>query len=468
MPILIVALALPFLRLPATAPLPSQDAGRTAQSPVTDAPALGQDPQTPPRDHLVAEVPAADASDPTVTPPSTSTLPPATLGPTAGATGNDATSNDATLPPVPADETQAVSADPTATTPDPTATTAPRTTPAPTATPSTDPFVATATTVTCTSTVASGGNIQYALDHMANGGTLCLSGSYNLGSRAVIISNRSGITIDGRGASLTSSGCSPQNGLIYIQNSTGITVRNATLSGTNADGGTANAYHRGCEDQGGVMVYGGSSINVYNVTVQRTYGECFYVDRGGSPVGTGPWASYVTFRDSTCRWNGRQAVAITGGSHITIKRVTFTKVAISILDIEPYTSTAGGTYVSLTDNIINGYGQAPSYTAWILETDAMNGYTSTVVHDVTVARNTINSGVRISSNTVTSAGLAVKVREEYRQNISVYDNVSYVPGYGPALYFEWVNGVHVYGNTQKITSGSLCWSRSSSNVSCTA
>jgi hypothetical protein len=214
------------------------------------------------------------------------------------------------------------------------------------------------------------------------------------------------------------------------------------------------------------MVYGGSDITIASVTIERTNGECFYVDRGGSPRGTGAWANGVVFRDSTCRFNGRMAVAIAGGSNVTVQRVTFTKIAISVLDIEPYTASGGGTYVNFVDNVINGYSLAPSYTGWILETDAMNGYSSTIVHDVTIARNTINVGATISANTVTTAGLAIKVREERRQNISILNNVSAVAGSGPAIYFEHVDGATVSGNVQPLTSGELCWVRDSTNVVC--
>jgi hypothetical protein len=400
----------------------------------------------------------ASSAAPVVTPPPAAPVPivevdPTALPPTAAPPTPPASTATPTAAPT-APPTAAPTAPPTAA---PTAppTAAPAPTPAPTAPPAAG----------CTATVASGGNIQAALNALANGGTLCLTGSYNLGSDGIDIIGRSNITIDGRGASITASGCGPSSGVFLIQDSQHIKIHDATLAGTNANGGTTSAYHAGCEDQGGVMVYGASDVEAYGLTVERTNGECFYVDRGGSPRGTGAWADGVVFRDSTCRFNGRMAVAIAGGSHVTVQRVTFTKIAISVLDIEPYTATGGGTYVNFVDNVINGYGLSPTYTGWILEADAMNGYTTTVVHDVTIARNTINVGATISANTVTTAGLAIKVREQRRQNISILNNVSAVAGSGPAIYFEHVDGATVSGNTQPLTSGPLVWMSDCSGIS---
>ena len=120
-------------------------------------------------------------------------------------------------------------------------------------------------------------------------------------------------------------------------------------------------------------------------------------------------------------------MALIAASHVTVTRVAFERIAISVFDIEPYMANGGATYVSLTDNTISGYGASSKYTGWVLEGSAF-GMTSTIVHDITLARNRITTGATRSVNTVTTSGLAVKMRTSRWKRITVIDNVSSVTG----------------------------------------
>ena len=281
-------------------------------------------------------------------------------------------------------------------------------------------------------------------------------GTYKLGE-ALHLTDRHNLVFNGNGSTLRMAGCDVEDSAFLLDGipSTGITISKFTMIGDNSGGGTTSAYIPLCESSMGVAIYGARDIDIANVTISSVHGECVYIDAGGNPRGTTPWSDGITFRDSTCQLNGRMGVAIIAASHVTVTRVIFEKLAISVFDIEPTRSDGGATYVSLTDNVINGYGASPTYTPWVLEGSAY-GMTTTIVHDVTLARNRIN-GMTRSANTGTTGGLRVKAQTQGWKNFSILNNVSTVTGSGPTMYFEHVDGLTVSGNSQPLTRGPLVW-----------
>jgi hypothetical protein len=281
-------------------------------------------------------------------------------------------------------------------------------------------------------------------------------GTYRL-DRAIHLIDRHDLLLNGNGATLRMAGCDVEESAYLLDGrpSTRITILNFTMVGDNADAGTAAAYVGGCESAMGVAIYGAQDIIVSKVTISSVHAECVYIDAGGNPRGTRPWADRITFKDSTCRLNGRMGVAIVAASHVTVVRNTFDDIAISVFDIEPTQPDGGATYISLTDNVINGYGESSRWTPWVLEGSAY-GMTSTIVHDVTLARNRVH-GMTRAGNTGTSAGLRVKAVTETWARFSIRDNISTVTGSGPTMYFQYVDGLTVSGNVQPLTHGPLVW-----------
>jgi hypothetical protein len=338
-------------------------------------------------------------------------------------------------------------------------------TPAPTAAPTPAPTAPAADTVTVPGSIdATGGSdVSGALASFIGGlpdGTKIAfkaGGTYKLG-KAIHLTNRHDLVFDGNGATLRIAGCGVEDSAFLLDGkpSTGIKIRQFKIIGDNTAAGTTKAFVAGCESQMGVAIYGARDIDISNMTISSVHAECVYIDAGGNPRGAGAWADGITFRDSTCRLNGRMGVAIIAASHVIVTRVTFEQIAISVFDIEPYMADGGATNVSLTDNIIDGYGNSPTYTGWVLEGSAF-GMTTTIVHDITLARNRVIGGATKSANTVTTAGLAVKLRTQRWKRITISDNVSTVSGSGPAMYFEHIDGLTVTGNTQQLSSGSLVW-----------
>jgi hypothetical protein len=290
-------------------------------------------------------------------------------------------------------------------------------------------------------------------------------GTYKLAS-AMHLTDRHDLVFEGNGATLRMAGCNVEDSAFLLDGtpSTHIVIRDFTMIGDNSAAGTTGAFVAGCESQMGVAIYGARDIEVTGVTISNVHAECVYIDAGGNPRGTGAWADGISFHDSTCRLNGRMGVAVIAASHVTVSRVTFERLAISVLDIEPTQAAGGATYVALTDNTINGYGSSPTYTPWLVEGSAY-GMTTTIVHDVTIARNHVTSGPVKSANTFTTAGITIKARTSRWANFSVTDNVSSVAGSGATMFFEHVDGVTVSGNTQPLTSGSLVWTGDSTGVS---
>ena len=296
------------------------------------------------------------------------------------------------------------------------------------------------------------------IDRVPDGSTIVFKagGTYRLGT-AIHLINRHDLVFNGNGATLRMAGCAVEDSAFLLDGkpNTRITIRNFTMVGDNGGAGTTSAFVAGCESSMGVAIYGAQDIDIASVTISSVHGECVYIDAGGDPRGTTPWSDGITFRDSTCRLNGRMGVAIVAAHHVTVTRVLFDKLAISVFDIEPTRADGGATDVSLTDNIIKDYGASPTYTPWVLEGSAY-GMTSTIVRNVTLARNRID-GMTRSANTGTSAGLRVKARTENWKDFSILDNVSTVTGSGPTMYFEHLDGLTVSGNTQPLTRGPLVW-----------
>jgi uncharacterized protein YifN (PemK superfamily) len=281
-------------------------------------------------------------------------------------------------------------------------------------------------------------------------------GIYKLGS-AIHITDRHNLEFKGNGATLRMAGCDVEDSAFLLDGtpSTRIAIRNFRMIGDNRKAGTKSAFVGGCESSMGVAIYGARDIIVSNVTISSVHGECLYIDAGGNPRGTTPWAERITFRDSTCRLNGRMGVAFIAVRHVVVTRNTFDDIAISVFDIEPTRPDGGATFITLTDNVIKDYGASPRWTPWVLEGSAY-GMTTTIVHDVTLARNRI-TGMTRSEHTGASGGLRVKAMTERWARFSIRDNVSTVSGTGPTMYFRYVDGLRVTGNVQPLTRGPLVW-----------
>lgn len=138
-------------------------------------------------------------------------------------------------------------------------------------------------------------------------------------------------------------------------------------------------------------------------------GDCVYIDAGGPDY---VWSEHVRFHDSACEANGRMGVAILAARDVTIERVAFDRLALFVLDIEPYLPTGGGIDIMFRDNTVGTYGLSPRLTPYFFAADGQVGST---VSDITVTQNVLMGG-----------DLATDVTVARRQTITVTNNISAV------------------------------------------
>ena len=283
-------------------------------------------------------------------------------------------------------------------------------------------------------------------------------GRYRLG-HAIRLEGRHRLTFDGQGARLDIAGCEiDDSGFVLGRGTSDVVIRDLTIVGDNAAGGTADAFTPGCESAAGVAVYAARNIEVAAITIERVRSECLYVDAAGPDY---TWADGVWFHDSTCTRNGRMGVAIAAAHRVMVERIRFGELAMFVLDIEPYDVKGGATDVTFRDNMVEGYGLSPLQTQWFV---AAEGVAGSLVDGLTVTGNSVLTGAPHSANTTTDAGLATTIRVPRRQRIIFTDNRTTVPGAGPALLFAHVDGVTVSGNVQPLTTGTIAWFRDCSAV----
>jgi hypothetical protein len=272
-------------------------------------------------------------------------------------------------------------------------------------------------------------------------------GVYRL-SRGIKLIDRHRLVLDGNGATLRAYGCGMDNGPIVISDyNTRITVRNFTLRGSNANGGTSRSHNGGCEHQAGISIFQSRHIEIAHVTITHTNGDCLYIDYGGRAR---VWVDGVVFRDSTCKSNGRQGVAVVAGRNITVKRVRFDKIAMNVLDVEPNTSSGGGVNVRFLDNKVGTYSIDADWDQFLFAMSGANGR----------VRN-----IRVEGNRVTGGTLKSYVGIRRSTNVIFRNNRSTVTAQNdPVVTFQSVDGLVVTGNRQPLRSGTFARISGSTSV----
>lgn len=268
--------------------------------------------------------------------------------------------------------------------------------------------------------------------------------TYRLGGDGIRLQGRHDLTFRGR-ATLRVTGCDAADSAFSLVGSTsGITIRDLTIAGGNHAGGTSRSHRGDCQHQHGIALYGASRVTVRKVRIRDLWGDCLYVG-----IDQGRWSRHIRFRDSTCRRNGRQGVAIVGGADVRVQRVTFDKIAMNVLDIEPNDGRGGATDILFADNRVTSFSHSDLYQSFLF---GANGSLDAVVERVTVR-----------DNIVTRDTLLTLVGDEYtgfsgqrnRRDIVFTGNRSSVSRSGPVLTFKHVDGVTVSGNSQPGAGSSL-------------
>jgi hypothetical protein len=264
------------------------------------------------------------------------------------------------------------------------------------------------------------------LSTVADGSTIVFkAGAIYRMDQGLKFSDRHDLTFEGNGATLKSNGDTHEASSLFALwgGNTSITIRDFDLVGNSP---TPGVYQPGSEGAHGVLIDGGSEIDVSGVTVSSVWGDGFYV---------GLWADTVSIHDSTVASNGRNGVSIIAGKNVTVQRVTFTRSGYCTFDIESNHPTEGANNVKFIDNVAGTWGNIFL---------AANGVAGSVV-----------DGVTVQGNHVTGSTLLSDITLARRQNIVFVDNTSSVPADGPVLRFAHIDGLTVTGNVQPLKSGSL-------------
>ena len=272
-------------------------------------------------------------------------------------------------------------------------------------------------------------------------------GTFRL-TAGIQLTNRHNLVLEGNGATLRPTGqldtqVSSAFALWGHPPNTDIVIRNFTIIGQNTDPGR---YHGATnENRFGVLIYGGSRVEVANVTMLNTWSD--YVEVAPRLTGSGDQipAEQIWIHDNSLTGGGRMGIAVISAMHVLIERNTFDLTAGSTLDIEPNADCAAGVgWVTFRDNVIlRGGSMEPSFVA-------ANGYNA--IHDVTITGNKTNGR------------LATDITMPRRTSIVFTNNTAQFRAYGPVLTFAHVDGLTVTGNVQPLISGPLASITDSTDV----
>lgn len=266
--------------------------------------------------------------------------------------------------------------------------------------------------------------------------------TYLLGSDGLRLSGRHRLELRGR-ATFRITGCGSSASAFSLTGSTSrITFRHLSIVGGNPYGGTSRSHRGDCQHQHGIALYGVSRITIAKVRIRDVWGDCLYVGMDGSR-----WSRDVRLRDSSCRRNGRQGVAIVGGDDIRVYRSVFDRIAMSVLDIEPNDRRGGATDIRFEDNKVTSFSHASQYQSFLF---GANGSMDAMVNRVTVRDNLVTRGTLLTLVGDEWTGYS---GQRTRRNIRFTGNRSRVAATRAVLNFKHVDGVLISGNRQPLGRG---------------
>lgn len=255
----------------------------------------------------------------------------------------------------------------------------------------------------------------------------------------VVVRGRHDVVIDGQGATLFAptdgTGALNARGRVggarlarsrahlLIFGGAGVTVQNLSIQGPNGSG----TYQPALEAQAGVVIRKSQRVVLDRMTVRTTFGDGVYVI--GQSTG-------IDIRDSTFDHNGRQGVAVVGGSGVTVERSVIRNPGRSAIDLEPAGGMASGIHIQ--DNQV-----VDATNALVAALGAGAG-----VDDVWVQRNRVSGGHGLT--------IAAGVPGALRSGFHVIDNTATGTGdglNGVLMSFLHFDGVEVRGNHQKVAAG---------------
>jgi hypothetical protein len=217
-----------------------------------------------------------------------------------------------------------------------------------------------------------------------------------------------------------------------------IALRDMTIKGANPKAGISDAaYRASLEAQHGMQFVGVAGVEVAGVTVNDPYGDFVYL--GPSVLPSFRLTSDVRIHDNRFERNGRQGIAFTGATDVTIERNYIAQVRRTIFDLEPNLTAGEVRRVTIRDNDIG-----PTRFAVFAANGNVNAPMSDIVMD---------------GNRLLHQGLEGGIHAfGVRRGPFTFTNNSATTGpgegvgnpVGGVLNFRRIDGVHVHGNTQQV------------------
>lgn len=200
-------------------------------------------------------------------------------------------------------------------------------------------------------------DIQAFIDAAADGSTIRFrsGGTYPLHC-TVLVRGRTNLTIDGAGARFVvpdGTDCASQT-IWRFQGGGGHVIRDMTIEGSHPNPGT---YQPPREFQIGVESLGTAGLEIADVTIRSTMGDCVHVGLDGGDGDA--WSEGIWIHDLDCARNGRQGIALTGARDVLIEDSRFADQAYVVFDIEPDEPPGGVDGVTIRDNVLAGRIDSP-------------------------------------------------------------------------------------------------------------
>jgi hypothetical protein len=284
------------------------------------------------------------------------------------------------------------------------------------------------TTAACTVTATS--SIQAAIDATPDGGTTCLQpGTEYVLSGTVTLLNRTNLTLDGQGATVSANGYWTASAEILIaRGGSGITFRDLVVVGTDATPG----YQPGPEFQAGIAFVGTQGATATGNTIRDTLGD---------GIGGYGGVADLVVTGNTIERAGRWGVTLTTAERVTIAGNTVTDTD-KAFELEPDLSSQAIRDVVIRDNIVNG--------GWNL----LALYGPGTFANITVERNH-STGAHGIWSYVEPTGRASNVTfRDNRGDIPFWEDPCSTPCRAVLRIYR-TDGATVTGNVQPVTSGAM-------------
>lgn len=274
----------------------------------------------------------------------------------------------------------------------------------------------------------------------------------------IYLTGREHLVFEGHGTTtltLNGAGNSYFASAFCFQDTAHVAIHAFHVDGNNADWPTV-----GGENQAILTLLGWyeatpcSYIEMSAMTGGRTYGDFVYLE--GKNGADYPPCSYVWVHHNTLDYCGRNAVSWINSDHTWVEWNTFNHVGYHVFDIEPNFAAESNTDAIVRHNVVGSYCNRSDLIAFFVAASAPGG--ASLVDGVAFTDNTV-AGIAVNGHDGEPRGLNCAfwgATGNHYLDVVFTGNTTTQAVDGPAvLYFNYVDGLTVTGNTQPLLSSTL-------------